>query len=232
MVGLGVAPSLIAASAIWHACSVESPGLQVLAAEAMVQRCGVSYADAIRRLEFQDATVEIAETIHALLGDRAGGMWFDHDDDGRLRVAVERDGAITGSAVDQVIDLLAAHGLTDGADVVPVDYSQQELIDAHSTITGEIVDLYRAGKISSGLDPRENALHIDMATTVVAADRTRLQRLAERAPVRVKLRHELAAAVGNAPQTRRCFDPVINRGGTSPGTVARGSKRQRRPGVA
>jgi hypothetical protein len=168
---------------------MESPGLQALAAEAMVQQRGVSYAEAIRRLEFQDATMKAAEKIHALLGDRDGGLWFDHDDDGRLKIGVvRREGAITDSLVAQVMDLLAAHGLSDGTDVVPVDYSQQELLDAHSTITDEVMDLYRAGTISSGLVPSENALHIDMATTVGAADRTRLQRLAERASVRVVLR--------------------------------------------
>ena len=64
--------------------------MQALAAEAMRRRHGVSQAEAIRRLEFQDATHEVDDAIRGLLGDRDGGMWFDHDDGGRLKVAVVR----------------------------------------------------------------------------------------------------------------------------------------------
>jgi hypothetical protein len=78
---------------------MESPALQALAAGAMMRGHGVSHAEAIRRLEFQDATHEVDVAIRALLGDRDGGMWFDHDDGGRLKVGVvRRDTGIADSA--------------------------------------------------------------------------------------------------------------------------------------
>jgi hypothetical protein len=169
--------------------SVETPGVQALAAESMMRRLGVTHAEAIRRLEFQDATSEVSDKIHDLLGDRDGDMWFDHDDGGRLKVGVvRRDGGMESSAVDEVRHLLGAHGLSDGSDLVPVDHSTQELDDAHSPMTAQLSDLYGAGKIASGRNPSLNALVIHMATTVTGADRARLQRVADQAPVRVVLR--------------------------------------------
>jgi hypothetical protein len=168
---------------------MESPALQAVAAEAMMRRYGVSRAEAIRRREFQAATDEVDDAIRALLGNRDGGMWFDHDDGGRLKVGVvRRDTGISDSAVDRVRDLLAAHGLSNGTDLVPVDYGWRELADAQSGITDVLLDLHRAGKISSGLSAAENAVHVDMATTVTRADHARLQRAAEQAQVRVLLR--------------------------------------------
>src|SRR5436190_8011375 len=168
---------------------MESPALQALAAEAMRRRHGVSQAEAIRRLEFQDATHEVDDAIRGLLGDRDGGMWFDHDDGGRLKVAVvRRDTGIADSAVDRVRGLLAAHGLSDGTDLVPVDYGWRVLADAQSRVDDELLDLICAGKISSGLSAAENAVHIDMATTVTRADRAQLRRVAEQAQVRVLMR--------------------------------------------
>ncbi|MCW3048258.1 MAG: hypothetical protein JWO74_2542 [Solirubrobacterales bacterium] len=66
-----------------------------------------------------------------------------------------------------------------------VDYSQQQLFDAHPAITDELIDLYRAGKIASGARPEQNALYVHLATTVTGAERARIARVAERAPVRV-----------------------------------------------
>jgi hypothetical protein len=167
---------------------MEDPAVQAVAAEAMMRRHGVSYADAIRRLEFQEATAELHDAIRALLGDRDGGMWFDQDDRGRLKVGVVRsDTDITDSAVDRVRQLLAAHGLSDGTDLVSVDYGWRELADTQSRIDKDLLDLFRGGKISSGLSAAENAVHIDLATTVTRADRARLERAAQQAQVRVLL---------------------------------------------
>jgi hypothetical protein len=168
---------------------METPGVQALAAASMMRQLGVTHAEAIRRLEFQGATSEVSDKIHDLLGDRDGDMWFDHDDGGRLKVGVvRRDGGIESSAVDEVRHLLAAYGLSDGTDLVPVDHSTQELDDAHPPITARLSDLYGAGKIASGRNPSLNALLIHMATTVTGADRARLQRVVDQAPVRVILR--------------------------------------------
>jgi hypothetical protein len=169
--------------------SAETAGVQALAAESMMRRLGFTHAEAIRRLEFQDATTgEVGDKIHDLLGDRDGDMWFDHDDGGRLKFGVvRRDGGMESSAVDEVRHLLGAYGLSDGSDLVPVDHSTQELDDAHPPITAQLSDLYRAGKIASGRNPSLNALLIHMAT-VTGADRARLQRVADQAPVRVVLR--------------------------------------------
>lgn len=169
--------------------SMETPGVRALAAESMMRRLGVTHAEAIRRLEFQDAAVEVSDKIHDLLGDRDGDMWFDHDDGGRLKVGVVRgDGGIESSAVDEVRHVLASCGLSDGSDLVPVDHSTQELDDAHSPITAQLSDMYCAGKIASGRNPSLNALLIHMATTVTGADRARLQRVVDQASVRVVLR--------------------------------------------
>jgi hypothetical protein len=54
--------------------------------------------------------------------------------------------------------------------------------------TRRSVDLYDAGKIASGMRPDHNALFIHLATTVAPAERARIARVAERAPVRVLLR--------------------------------------------
>lgn len=185
----GPGPSAPVCVRACQARCMEDPALQALAAEAMMRRHGVSRAEAIRRLEFQDATAEVDDAIRALLGDRDGGSWFDHDDGGRLNVGVvRRDTGIAHSTVDRLRELLAAHGLSDGTDLVPVDYGWRELADAQSKITDELLDLYRARKISSGLSPADNAVHIDMAMKVTPADRARLQRAAEQAQVRVLLR--------------------------------------------
>ena len=155
--------------------------MQAVAVEAMRRRHGVSHAEAIRPLEFQEATAEFHDAIRALLGDRDGGLWFDQDDCGRLKVGVvRRDTDITDPAVDRVRELLAAHGLSDGTDLVSVDYGWRELADAQSRIDDDLLDLFRAA-ISSGLSAAENAVHIDIAATVTRADRARLKRAAQQA---------------------------------------------------
>jgi hypothetical protein len=165
----------------------EDPGVQTRAAEVLVRRCGIEHAEALRRLEFQGAATEVRDEIIRLLGDRNGGIWFDRA--GRLNIGVVgRRGGIAGPRVARVMSLLTAHGLTDGTNVVAVDYGEQQLRDAHAAIGVELRDLYRSGLISSGLKPSRNAVWIDMATSVTAADRARLVRVAERAPVRVLLR--------------------------------------------
>jgi hypothetical protein len=160
----------------------------------MARRLGIHHREALRRLEFQDAVVAVLDEIEGLLGDRGGGIWFD--DVGRLKIGVvRRGGEIAGAIPTQVTDVLAAHGLSDQTDFVPVDYSQRQLLDALPAITSELIDLYRAGKISSGLDSEPNALHVDLAVTVTAAERARIERVAERAPVRVLLRQTTRATI-------------------------------------
>jgi hypothetical protein len=88
--------------------------------------------------------------------------------------------------------------LSDGTDLLPVDYGWHELEDAHSRIVDELLDLIRAGKISSGLSAAENAVHIDMATTVTRADRAQLRRVAEQAQVRVVMRQTDRPTLGIA----------------------------------
>jgi hypothetical protein len=167
--------------------SVEDPGLQALAAEMLVRRRGIEYDEALRRLEFHDAASEVLGEIRRLLGDRDGGMWFDGV--GRLNIGVvRRGGGIAGPRLARVTSLLTPHGLMDGTSFVAVDYSEQQLSDAQSAMTDELIDLYRAGKIASGLTSSENAVHVDMDTTITAAERARVERVAQRAPVRVLLR--------------------------------------------
>ena len=166
-----------------------------------MRRRGLSHDEAIRRLEFQDAVAEVDDEIHALLGDRDGGMWFDHDDGGRLKLAVvQRDGEVGPTELADLRDRLAALGLSQDTDIVLVDYSEREMLDAHGVIADQLVDLYRAGKISSGLDPSENALHVELATSVTAPDRARLRRVAEHAPVRVLLRETDHANLSPTPE--------------------------------
>jgi hypothetical protein len=57
---------------------VEDPGIQALAADAMVCLLGIGRGDAIRRLDFQDAAGAVLDEISTILGERNGEQWFDH----------------------------------------------------------------------------------------------------------------------------------------------------------
>jgi hypothetical protein len=56
------------------------------------------------------------------------------------------------------------------------------------TISAEVEDLLRAGRVSHGIDTSRNAIIIDVASTATADERDRLRRIADQAPVRVILR--------------------------------------------
>lgn len=157
-----------------------------MGAYVMVERYGVSYAEATRRIELQGAVHELDDQLYALLGDASGGMWFDHGDGGRLKIAVARAGEHPDT-VRRLKQLLARNGFTDDAAIVPVDFTYRELEAAQARLSGELGDLYDAYKIRSSLDVTLNAVKISMATNVTRADIARLRRVAERAPVRVVL---------------------------------------------
>lgn len=71
----------------------EGPAIDPRAVDGWARRHGISHAEATRRLSLQDAAMKVTDTISALLGERNGGLWFDNDDRGRLKIGVvARDG--------------------------------------------------------------------------------------------------------------------------------------------
>jgi hypothetical protein len=83
--------------------------------------------------------------------------------------------------------LVAARHPSEAVDFVAVDHSYQELLDAHDTIAPPLEGLLRAGKVSHGIDPSQNAIVIDVANSASEAQRRRLRAIADHAPVRVLL---------------------------------------------
>jgi hypothetical protein len=171
----------------------------------MVRDFGISHAEAIRRLNFQGAADEILDEISDILGERDGDQWFDHDDRGRLKVGIaRRDGGIEGPELDRVRRLVAARHLSDDVDFVAVDHSFRELVDAQEKIvSARVDDLLRAGKVTHGIDPSENAIVILVASSTTADERRRLRAIADRAPVRVVIRETDSPTLFATLESRR-----------------------------
>ena len=169
----------------WEASPMaEDPALQALAAQSLMRRHGVSNTEAVRRLNLQDAAMEIADELDDLLGDYSGELWFDHEDSGRLKIGVARREGCE-RVCSQVEQLLAQHDLSDHAAIVQVDYSYEDLRLAQQALDQELLPLFEHGKVSSGLRPDLNAVEVRIAANASADEIAYLRRLAAQAPARV-----------------------------------------------
>jgi hypothetical protein len=92
---------------------VEDPAVQAIAVEYDIQTYHLSLQEAIHRIEIQNRAVGIEDELQSAIGDH-GGIWFDPQDGGRLKVGLVND-ASQRQAVEKIID---GRGLTQDADLI------------------------------------------------------------------------------------------------------------------
>lgn len=152
------------------AADTEAPTVQVAAEQYYMTHYGVSNDVADQRLRIQDAAQSVLDGVIHDLGVGWAGAWFDPNDGGRLKIAVAGLGSPpSGPSVSAAQALLASKGVDAYADFVSAPSSWVDLKSAQAAIDSQLSDLVRAGKISTGLQPRDNAVVINTADDLTAA---------------------------------------------------------------
>jgi streptogrisin C len=165
------------------AVPAEDADVQALAAEQYASRFGVSEDVARSRLALQDRAAGIDDDLERKFARTYGGLWFDASDGGRMKVGVTGRGSVA-----KVQRALAARGLDEQTDVVPVRSTMAGLLRAHRLLDAKVGDLIDAGKVQTGVEPQLNAVVVKLASGVSAREKKRLRAEAAATSANVVLR--------------------------------------------
>jgi hypothetical protein len=167
--------SLVLAGRIWAQISVpgENAQLQQFAAAYYANKHNVSLDVALQRLALQDQAAGIEDVLAAVLGEQYAGIWYDHDDRGRLKIGMTRLAAPLDADVRRVV---AGYNLSSLADLVPMQFSLAELLALQDAIRTDILDLIRAGHAQTGYDTKLNRVVVRAIERLPGSEDARIQR--------------------------------------------------------
>lgn len=83
---------------------------------------GITEQDATQRLRWQYESQTLTDQLPIMLGDAYAGHWFDHDDGGRLKIAVAAD-----PVPPAFVASLRQHAAQHFTDIVQVGNSLRDL---------------------------------------------------------------------------------------------------------
>ena len=153
------------------------------AEDAIVQELAVKYyaakhrvepERAKQRLEIQDRAAGIEDKLAALLGEQYAGIWYDADDEGRLKIGLTRDAAANAGEIWRIVDAFALAAETD---LVEVRYSELELEHLRDAVRGEIADMVDSARASTGYDTRSNSVVVRALTHLSKREEALIRRL-------------------------------------------------------
>lgn len=150
---------------------------------AVLTRKGISPARASQAISLQAHVAEthLASTIEAALGAAFAGAWFEP-------AAAQFHVGVTSDASRQSAQRVLAHsGLM--ADVVetPVRSTWAALIAAQNRWNNRLATLFAHQEAKTGIDSKNNAVAVDLSSSVPAPERTALEREAATASVNVSI---------------------------------------------
>jgi hypothetical protein len=187
----------------------EDPALQDFAARYYAAKHGVDESEARARIELQDRAAGIEDDLTALLGDLYAGIWYDARDRGRLKIG------LTDAArpyLDRVQDLTQRYGVSSDADVVPVRFSEAELVALQARVLVTLGGLVEAGQAITSHDTSINAVLVRALARLSATDEARLSRVASMPGVVVR-RLDVPSLVARANTCHITFCNPPLRGG-------------------
>jgi streptogrisin C len=163
------------------------------------QRYGISEAEAVRRIELQQASTELATSLAVQFPDEYAGMWLDQASGGVLTVGM--------TTPDKLAPAMA--GVADAAHVraVRMNRSLRQLTQSAHQIAAELGAAEGSDVV---VDPPSNSVLVLTGNTVSASD-TRLTSVRSRAEARVESRTERPYQ-SKACDPLRCSQPPM-RGG-------------------
>ena len=152
----------------------EDPVLLDLAADYYAGEFGVTYAQALARVEAQEVAHRAeADIIEAAGTDYFGGIWSDPSVDGNLKIGVSAPGDV--EAVEDVLDL---YGLATTTDIVTVGSSVDELEQAEEAMVDAVVEESGARPATITANVQTNAVEIEVSDELAPASLSALEELA------------------------------------------------------
>jgi len=161
----------------------EDADLQLFAAEHYAQVHRVAAAEALRRLAIQDQAAGLDDELSKLLGNQYAGIWFDADDQGRVKVGIIPGAAGQAASVRRIA---YSYGLSSMTDLVSVRYSEGELQELQDSARRSLDDLIASGHASTAYNTKSNAVVITAPVRLPSSEEARIQSLARNAWVRVR----------------------------------------------
>lgn len=198
------------------AASVELPtGTSAAKAEALEVSSyrddfDVSKQTAEESLEAQSDGAGIAEQLESSEGKSYAGVWFDNES-GEFVVPT-----VPGANPESISASLAGSDLAGDFRTEPVKSSWDELQAAQKRLNGTLSALIEEGLVGTSLDPRANAVVIELAAGANGSQRTKIQAAARgesvKAEVRESQEHQLGISA-EACQTKAAACDAPMRGG-------------------
>jgi hypothetical protein len=162
---------------------LEDPGLEQLAVESYVDNFRVGVEEATRRVRLQDRAAGIEDRIEALLGEQFAGVWFDHDDRGRIKIGITRAAVPRSGEVQRIV---ADFGLGDDAQLVSVRHTVAELDRSKQAIREFLLDMMRIGHVDLGYDTRSNQVIVTTLALLPSYEEARIAALAGKSEVTIR----------------------------------------------
>jgi hypothetical protein len=142
---------------------------------------GISYGRALQALDVQNkvAQTDVVRKLEAGMAGTSGGVWFEPAT-AQLHVGV------TSPAGRQAAEaVVAGEGLTTNVVVTPVRSTMAELVAAQERWSRRLTNLSVNAGISTGIEPRHNAVVVRLDSSVPPAELAVLKREASAADVNV-----------------------------------------------
>jgi hypothetical protein len=170
-----VAAALSSQASPGWAFEEEDPALQRLAADYYGRKYGVGLDEATRRIEIQDRAAGIDDDLARTLGRDFAGMWYDHADGGRLKIALTRAGS---THAGEVADLIGRYALGNDAQAVSVRFSLAELTAKQDSLRQSLDSVIRAGHALTSYNPRSNSVVIETLNVLPPAEESLIREAA------------------------------------------------------
>lgn len=155
---LGLITSLLAGTPADAALTPQLTGDARAAAAQLATDTGVSAAEATRRIARQDQQIQLADTLRTQLGTAFAGAWIDHDNSGRLTIAVT-----SNQASAQARRMAASHKLKDTI-TVTADRNFADLQKISNQVGERIAAANKDVKhgLQAAIDVKANTVRIDV----------------------------------------------------------------------
>lgn len=201
----------VLARAIPAAADVPDPS----AVASYAKQFDLSSDEAAQHLTTQLRAMNVLDALRSNLGDQFAGIWFDNQT-GRFVIPVAR-GPVDGAAI--INKAFGAANLENQFVVVPVQSSWSELTAADLRLNQALAPLFDDNVVKTSLDPRNNAVVVDLASGAGVEGSANVQSAAAAETVKVIVNHiptdqfNYSAAACNWPN---CDPPL--RGGVQIGS--------------
>jgi hypothetical protein len=149
---------------------------------AYQEDAGLSAETARTDLELQRRGTDIVEKLERSLGRGYAGVWFDPEAEQFVVPTASK-----GSG-DAIAAAFARANLADDYRFRPVEYSWKELEATQHRIDKELANLFEERLVETSVDPRSNAVVVEVAASATPGDRAELAQIAADASGRVVVR--------------------------------------------